>query len=611
MSGSFGTLNTKYNILLNELRNKTGGGGPSPPGPTTSTLADVMLNGNSAGGSDLDMNGQSIVNAPSISNPSNMAVTAGIELDLNATSGSIVGIADVEVDFTATNGSMNLLAEAAVNVTSNSGDIYLTTNTGSLNLSSAAIIGIQTLNDAININCGTNLGLSAALGDINLDTPNGHVVINGSQYPPNLQQVLTAGNSAPVTQSIILGPGTVGSLPLFPTIRVNGSTAPGYPLSFYVDDGAGNTTVVEPAAVTLQDSATALDITASSISFLNGASMTPVGFSTTNSNVNATRYLNFSETSTDAISGIYKTTGISCNPSTKTITATTFTGSLSGTATNASNVNNAGLVANQNYPLAYFATNSTGFQQLSSDTGGNHLLYNPGTNTLNLSGNQTISGSASVLTVNGTGTAISAPNATAISFPAANVTATTFTGATESLTSNGTGYNVTPQVTLTNNLATAGATTGVPSIKYTKTGRNAVAGDAIGSQHFYANNSSGTNIEFARIEVSVRNTGVSPNNDDGSIAFSGLINGVLSEFFRINGADSENNMFLPLDMNGQSIKSSSGSMVISTASSTGTGTITLTPKVAGNLIFQNLPTSVVGLPTGAVWNNLGVLNIAP
>jgi hypothetical protein len=164
-------------------------------------------------------------------------------------------------------------------------------------------------------------------------------------------------------------------------------------------------------------------------------------------------------------------------------------------------------------------------------------------------------------------------------------------------------------MTITNNNPSAGATTGVPSIKYSKTGKNAVAGDTIASQHYYANNSAGTSTEFAKIEASVRNTGV--GNDDGSIALSGLINGTMTEFFRVNGADSENNMFLPLDMNGQSIKSSSGNLGISTASSTGTGTITLTPKVAGNLIFQNLPTSAVGLPTGAVWNNLGVLSIAP
>ena len=54
-----------------------------------------------------------------------------------------------------------------------------------------------------------------------------------------------------------------------------------------------------------------------------------------------------------------------------------------------------------------------------------------------------------------------------------------------------------------------------------------------------------------------------------------------------------------------------GNLSISASASTGTGTITLTPKSLGNLVFQNLPTSAVGLPSGAVWNNLGVLNIAP
>ena len=160
-----------------------------------------------------------------------------------------------------------------------------------------------------------------------------------------------------------------------------------------------------------------------------------------------------------------------------------------------------------------------------------------------------------------------------------------------------------------NSLPTAGFTTGVPQIAMYKQGRVAVASDIIGALFFVAKNYLGAETQFAKMEASVRNTGA--GNDDGSISFSGLINGVMTEFFRVNGADSENNMFLPLDMNGQSIKSSSGSLGISTASSSGTGTITLKPKPLGNLIFQNLPTSVVGLPSGAVWNNLGVLNIAP
>lgn len=29
----------------------------------------------------------------------------------------------------------------------------------------------------------------------------------------------------------------------------------------------------------------------------------------------------------------------------------------------------------------------------------------------------------------------------------------------------------------------------------------------------------------------------------------------------------------------------------------------------GNIVFENLPTSSAGLPTGALWNNSGVINI--
>jgi hypothetical protein len=78
---------------------------------------------------------------------------------------------------------------------------------------------------------------------------------------------------------------------------------------------------------------------------------------------------------------------------------------------------------------------------------------------------------------------------------------------------------------------------------------------------------------------------------------------------RINGADGDNNFLKPLDMNGSVINSSSGNMSItstvgnislSAATSTGTGSITLTPKAGANIIFSGLPTSAAGLPTGAV-----------
>ena len=50
--------------------------------------------------------------------------------------------------------------------------------------------------------------------------------------------------------------------------------------------------------------------------------------------------------------------------------------------------------------------------------------------------------------------------------------------------------------------------------------------------------------------------------------------------------------------------SNGGNITFTIGQGTGTG-------VAGNVIFTNLPTSAAGLPTGALWNNAGVLNIAP
>jgi hypothetical protein len=106
------------------------------------------------------------------------------------------------------------------------------------------------------------------------------------------------------------------------------------------------------------------------------------------------------------------------------ITSATFTGALSGnastatTANNANNVYNSGVTSAGAFGVAYM-TNVVGNTAISSDTVGNHLTFNPNTNTL----------ATRIVNITGSATALSAPNATAISFPNANVTATTFTGA--------------------------------------------------------------------------------------------------------------------------------------------------------------------------------------
>jgi hypothetical protein len=120
----------------------------------------------------------------------------------------------------------------------------------------------------------------------------------------------------------------------------------------------------------------------------------------------------------NAFTNTLNVTNLNGNALTAT-TATTATNATNSTnATNAVNVYNSGLTTAGNYGVAYM-TNTVGNTFIASDTVGSHLTFNPSTNTL----------TTRFLILNGVTNAISAPNATSISLPNANVTATTFTGA--------------------------------------------------------------------------------------------------------------------------------------------------------------------------------------
>jgi hypothetical protein len=167
----------------------------------------------------------------------------------------------------------------------------------------------------------------------------------------------------------------------------------------------------------------------------------------------------------------------------------------------------------------------------------------------------------------------------------------TGTNATISLVQTSTGGVATPIISLVNDSSTAGNTGGVPSMNYMKTGRNSEIGDIIGSQHYQAKNFLGTSTEFAKVEASVRNTGF--GNDDGAITFSCLKNGALLPFMNINGAENDNNMFFPLDMNGQPLKTATGNLALSSVNSAGPGNVDITAK------------------SGATINLVGNVNIQP
>ena len=102
------------------------------------------------------------------------------------------------------------------------------------------------------------------------------------------------------------------------------------------------------------------------------------GYTTKNTTANATHYLNFSDNFNTEISSIYKTTSLSCNPSTGTINATTF----SGTTTNATNVLVTSDNTNGTYYIPFTKTSGTGNKLLYIDDIPSSLSYNPITSTL-------------------------------------------------------------------------------------------------------------------------------------------------------------------------------------------------------------------------------------
>ena len=145
---------------------------------------------------------------------------------------------------------------------------------------------------------------------------------------------------------------------------------------------------------------------------VNSNSITALGYTTKNSVQNATQYLNFTSSSSTGVGAIQKTAGISCNPSTNSITATTF----NGTATNATNATNAincsttsTTTAGTYYPV-FVSSNVTGNYPNLVGT----MTYNPSSNTITAN---TFNGVLSGTATNSTNSVIGTDNVSTLVYP--------------------------------------------------------------------------------------------------------------------------------------------------------------------------------------------------
>lgn len=122
---------------------------------------------------------------------------------------------------------------------------------------------------------------------------------------------------------------------------------------------------------------------------LSGTATNADNVNTDTDTSNATHYLGYY----DANNGSYQRTktdaNLTFNPNTNVLTTTTFSGALSGTATNANNINTDTDSGNATHYVSFYDHNFGGVQRPKTDAG---LIYNPGTNNLWLEGSMTVYG---------------------------------------------------------------------------------------------------------------------------------------------------------------------------------------------------------------------------
>ena len=268
---------------------------------------------------------------------------------------------------------------------------------------------------------------------------------------------------------------------------------------------------------------------------------------------------------------------------------------------------------------------------MTNNSSGNSLNITPTFVQINASPNQTQINAGNLQVSNATGVSTLTPTTlsigngsttasisvgNALTTTSASLTVGTSTTTTASLTviNSGTGYTTQPQLILENKNTTAGATTGVPSIEMYKSGRNAVNADTIASQSFYANDASGNKQEFVRMQAIAQNVGTSPANQDGTLTYSMLVNGTHNTFLTLNGSTQQLSIGKPIQLNGNSILTSTGNIELNSTASSGTGDILLNPKVATGYIKASkeiLTDSIIATQSGYPSNVGSSINFYP
>ena len=141
------------------------------------------------------------------------------------------------------------------------------------------------------------------------------------------------------------------------------------------------------------------------------------------------------------------------------------------------------------------------------------------------------------------------------------------------------GTSGTPQLLLTNTNSTGAVFTEIYKAKPTA----GVNGEVLHQQSVYGKDGANNKQEYTRVTHTIRD--ITAGAEDGSIEMGAFVNGSFQNFIQINGNENEINALRPLDMTGNNIRTTTGSLAINVASSATAGAVlTLATKddVAGS-----------------------------
>jgi hypothetical protein len=401
----------RYNTDTNDVEYYNGGNSSwENIAPATPTLDAVLLAGNSAGSTDINMNGQAItatgltlplsadamtltttigaiaLNGDSISlttTGNNIGLSSGTSVNITASDGVYLTATNDPMNLTATNVNMALLSADGMTLTTSGNPLALTATGVGMTMNATDDIVLTSTADAITLNADLDVNITSQTGNINLtaDTTGsgfinmdafGGVVINkvSGYTPPDYSKTTLDGYAIETFQDTTVLDGTINQLTLSPVElyidNTNGSAGTQQygryaPNTFEIYDhtsiGTNNSRLLvtstdfdyqrggsKPtffpfkfgsAEIFRYDNNGIKTANNKTIVLTDGTTTNTInylGYTTRNSVQNITHYLNFSDTSATATGSIQKTAGLSCNPSTNTITATTFVAS-NGTET--------------------------------------------------------------------------------------------------------------------------------------------------------------------------------------------------------------------------------------------------------------------------------------